>query len=161
MNQLPDRPGTCPGVSMIRGTCDVDCYYDSECQSAQKCCYNGCGTTCSPLLRATSVVPRFPPTQNPFLNPFYWYLLQQNLLFPFPGDCMLLVQHFIEICVCTICVFCTCFKVKATQRCHKVARSFGLEVPAPVPMCRIQLAHLASTRSGFVLQLLLLSTAVG
>ena len=41
------KAGSCPAVYEIKGTCLVDCHYDSGCNGEQKCCFNGCGMSCT------------------------------------------------------------------------------------------------------------------
>ncbi|XP_055351852.1 papilin-like isoform X2 [Paramacrobiotus metropolitanus] len=42
-----EKAGTCPSLEDIPpGSCDRACGTDNECHGQQKCCNNGCGTTC-------------------------------------------------------------------------------------------------------------------
>ena len=51
VNLLSDKQlakaGSCPAVYEIKGTCLVDCHYDSDCNEEEKCCFNGCGMSCT------------------------------------------------------------------------------------------------------------------
>lgn len=43
------KPGFCPALNVGEtGHCQHECAFDDECDGALKCCYNGCGTVCSP-----------------------------------------------------------------------------------------------------------------
>ncbi|XP_069140172.1 uncharacterized protein [Argopecten irradians] len=43
--------GSCPVIaSDTVGTCAKECFYDGECTQTEKCCSNGCGTSCVPAV---------------------------------------------------------------------------------------------------------------
>ncbi|KAF6199683.1 hypothetical protein GE061_005981, partial [Apolygus lucorum] len=61
------KPGQCPEVPSSDSDLDLDCTsncdYDAECSGADKCCYNGCATVCSPVGRGDST--REEPSETP------------------------------------------------------------------------------------------------
>lgn len=58
---LDIKPGDCP-VFATSENCNQECRKDSECPNDHKCCYNGCGTQCSPPRSEEPVThePHFP-----------------------------------------------------------------------------------------------------
>ncbi|KAK3611251.1 hypothetical protein CHS0354_003880 [Potamilus streckersoni] len=44
-NCTSSKPGFCP-VSVLAGTCVMECSSDYACNGSKKCCYNNCGYTC-------------------------------------------------------------------------------------------------------------------
>ena len=58
----PDsKPGVCPKPGPNR-SCDKTCKADKECESAKKCCDNGCGQTClEPVYEKVGSCPILPP----------------------------------------------------------------------------------------------------
>ncbi|CAH1399411.1 unnamed protein product [Nezara viridula] len=68
----PDiKPGDCP-VFATSENCNQECRKDSECPDDHKCCYNGCGTQCSPPRSEEPVTrePQFPesPGEAPVIS---------------------------------------------------------------------------------------------
>ncbi|XP_066902314.1 papilin [Halyomorpha halys] len=68
----PDiKPGDCP-VFATSENCNQECRKDSECPDDHKCCYNGCGTQCSPPRSEEPVTrePQFPesPGEAPIIS---------------------------------------------------------------------------------------------
>lgn len=41
-----EKPGVCPNTEGMIGICVEGCRDDSDCNSTQKCCSNGCGHVC-------------------------------------------------------------------------------------------------------------------
>ena len=40
------KPGTCPSMESMMGSCAEMCDSDSSCEGEHKCCSNGCGRSC-------------------------------------------------------------------------------------------------------------------
>ncbi|XP_055351849.1 LOW QUALITY PROTEIN: papilin-like [Paramacrobiotus metropolitanus] len=65
-----EKAGTCPSLEDIPpGSCDRACGTDNECHGQQKCCNNGCGTTCMTPVELGEQPPVYPypePTPPPY-----------------------------------------------------------------------------------------------
>uniref|UniRef100_A0ABM0M9L3 Papilin-like n=1 Tax=Saccoglossus kowalevskii TaxID=10224 RepID=A0ABM0M9L3_SACKO len=55
-----DKPGQCPNVDGITGTCTEDCLLDTDCTGTAKCCSNGCGHVCTEIAEPPPSVGRCP-----------------------------------------------------------------------------------------------------
>ncbi|XP_050528636.1 papilin isoform X2 [Daktulosphaira vitifoliae] len=54
------KPGECPQLSAYQSSCAEECKTDADCVGDDKCCYNGCGTSClrpQPVSPPTSPAP--------------------------------------------------------------------------------------------------------